>query len=636
MKKLVLLLLLFAVNSLYAQSYNVTFKVDMSVQMARGIFASSDKVTVKGNFNSWSDSDPFTASGTEGIYELTVNIPTSAMTDGKTLNYKFFSNNLHAANGGWETIADNRTAEVTGDVVLSTVFFNNELKPSGAPHNFKFSVDMRLPLKQGALDPSTGKVWVAGDFTTPGWGDGALAMTSANNDSIYSVTTLLNSGTLMHYKYIYGTSTVVAGSWEQLDTTYNWTGSNRAFYITDTDTTTTSFWQDANPNVTLADGTINFQVDLSVLSDLGAFDPSTDSLRIRGVFNKWNDSNPAKSFMNQDPIIPTNFYNSIPFVKEQVGAMEFYKFKLAKKNVTGVWAVADGDAQYERPLFTGGTNRSVLYAGNSGQNTDPAITYFDDIQPEFIIPAGTKVTAQFAVDMTNALDESKVSIVFDPAQDSVYLVCGMTAWAHAMGGTGNWKEDGDRVLLLTHSSGNIYTGSLEINGPAFNGFMYTYEFSHQSDGSLQKERTDLNVWSRHVRYIPMTGPNAFVQPYTAKIDHYTFDALKPATEYETWPDGLVSVRQINTGIPEKYTLNQNYPNPFNPTTQIRFSIPQEAQVSLKIFNILGQEVATLVNEKLKAGSYTSDFNASKISSGVYFYRIEAGTFSMTKKMIFLK
>jgi hypothetical protein len=83
-------------------------------------------------------------------------------------------------------------------------------------------------------------------------------------------------------------------------------------------------------------------------------------------------------------------------------------------------------------------------------------------------------------------------------------------------------------------------------------------------------------------------------------------------------------------------LEQNYPNPFNPVTNIMFQIPKSNFVTLKIFNILGKEVATLVNEKLNAGSYIVDWNASVYPSGVYFYRIQAGDFIETKSMVLVK
>ena len=87
---------------------------------------------------------------------------------------------------------------------------------------------------------------------------------------------------------------------------------------------------------------------------------------------------------------------------------------------------------------------------------------------------------------------------------------------------------------------------------------------------------------------------------------------------------------------DTYELSQNYPNPFNPVTQINFSIPKQSVVTLRIYDVLGKEVATLVNENKPAGFYTVDFNASDLSSGAYFYRIEAGNFTDIKRMMLIK
>jgi hypothetical protein len=95
------------------------------------------------------------------------------------------------------------------------------------------------------------------------------------------------------------------------------------------------------------------------------------------------------------------------------------------------------------------------------------------------------------------------------------------------------------------------------------------------------------------------------------------------------------VREL-PGVPEIYTLKQNYPNPFNPTTNIVYSVPQSTFVTLKVYDILGSEVATLVNEVQNAGNYTVDFNAADLANGAYFYRLTAGSFTDVKKMVLMK
>jgi hypothetical protein len=89
-------------------------------------------------------------------------------------------------------------------------------------------------------------------------------------------------------------------------------------------------------------------------------------------------------------------------------------------------------------------------------------------------------------------------------------------------------------------------------------------------------------------------------------------------------------------LPDQFALDQNYPNPFNPATTIRYGIPNAAKVTLKIYNVLGQEVATLVNADQTAGTYNVRFDAGSLASGMYLYRITAGQFVQVKKMLLLK
>ena len=115
----------------------------------------------------------------------------------------------------------------------------------------------------------------------------------------------------------------------------------------------------------------------------------------------------------------------------------------------------------------------------------------------------------------------------------------------------------------------------------------------------------------------------------------TFNAIKISGSGVT--DGTVSVKEMtNRTIPKAFTLFQNYPNPFNPSTNISFNIPRRSFVSLKVFDLIGREVATLVSEELSIGSYTQQWNASGIPSGVYFYRLHAGSFTETKKLVLLR
>jgi plastocyanin len=97
------------------------------------------------------------------------------------------------------------------------------------------------------------------------------------------------------------------------------------------------------------------------------------------------------------------------------------------------------------------------------------------------------------------------------------------------------------------------------------------------------------------------------------------------------------VKDANTSnLPDAFKLRQNFPNPFNPATTFSFDIPSMTHVSLKIYNLIGEEVATIVNENMSPGSYSKVWNAASMPSGVYFYKLQAGQFTGTRKLVLLK
>lgn len=110
----------------------------------------------------------------------------------------------------------------------------------------------------------------------------------------------------------------------------------------------------------------------------------------------------------------------------------------------------------------------------------------------------------------------------------------------------------------------------------------------------------------------------------------------PAIILKTVTGGITSISQKSITIPEQFSLSQNFPNPFNPTTNIRFDIQKQGMVTLKVYDILGKEVAILVNETLQPGTYETNYDATGLTSGVYLYKLETEGFSEVKRMILLK
>lgn len=103
-----------------------------------------------------------------------------------------------------------------------------------------------------------------------------------------------------------------------------------------------------------------------------------------------------------------------------------------------------------------------------------------------------------------------------------------------------------------------------------------------------------------------------------------------------WGSATTDVPGRGASLPRTFVLEQNFPNSFNPTTKIQFEIPDERIVTLRVYNILGQEVATLVNDRLDAGHYRTEFNGTGLASGTYIYKLQAGSFTATRKFQFVR
>jgi len=131
---------------------------------------------------------------------------------------------------------------------------------------------------------------------------------------------------------------------------------------------------------------------------------------------------------------------------------------------------------------------------------------------------------------------------------------------------------------------------------------------------------------------PLTAGTYYIRVYRSGYGSY---GIKFSNNDITDPLTDVKKDEIEN-IPTSFSMSQNYPNPFNPSTTIKYDIPQTVNVTLKVYDVLGNEVATLVNEDQAPGSYSVKFNAGNLSSGIYFYRIEAGKFSQVKKFILMK
>lgn len=136
------------------------------------------------------------------------------------------------------------------------------------------------------------------------------------------------------------------------------------------------------------------------------------------------------------------------------------------------------------------------------------------------------------------------------------------------------------------------------------------------------------------RVIILRISNQISGPVATELNYSADGVIDLISDITSRPTNIPRVEDYL--VPKNFEVKQNYPNPFNPSTTIEFSIPKDANVSLRIYDILGKEVSTLVNEQRSAGTYVINWNASSFSSGIYFYRVTAGEFTETKKMFLVK
>jgi len=148
-----------------------------------------------------------------------------------------------------------------------------------------------------------------------------------------------------------------------------------------------------------------------------------------------------------------------------------------------------------------------------------------------------------------------------------------------------------------------------------------FEINDPSIESISLEAVELKNPNHSLKFVTYTNPE---------------ELIGITSVFPEFSATTVALAGVGDNLPTSYALSQNYPNPFNPSTEVAFDMPTAGHVELVVYNVLGQEVTTLINGEMDAGSHVISFDGSSHSSGVYFYRISTGSFSETKKMVMLK
>jgi len=206
-----------------------------------------------------------------------------------------------------------------------------------------------------------------------------------------------------------------------------------------------------------------------------------------------------------------------------------------------------------------------------------------------------------------------------------------------------FSEDGSALACFFHA----FQPGDSLDGFTFNDIYVTYSYDNGATWSTPENLTNTSDWDEMYPTVSEVGNMHSGNSYTWNI-HYqatrgpgcqSFTDLTPTYRvHEVFQKiSVTSIKVINSNVPDAFSLHQNYPNPFNPTTSIRFDVLAKSDITLKVYDVMGREVATLINnETVTPGTKEVDFDASSLSSGIYFYTLSAGDFIDTKKMMLLK
>lgn len=190
------------------------------------------------------------------------------------------------------------------------------------------------------------------------------------------------------------------------------------------------------------------------------------------------------------------------------------------------------------------------------------------------------------------------------------------------------------VPIFTSITTVICTTVVDAYGPMTLPGGRVVEALRIKEDEINIDQGPFPFYSRHVSYTFLAKDGSYVNVPSDTLQSVT--GVINNTASVSWSDRFVSDVKIGETLPSNYLLQQNYPNPFNPSTTLEYSIPEQSFVELKVYDILGHEVATLVNEQRAAGVYRADFKATNLPSGMYIARITANEFTQVVKMTLLK
>jgi len=323
-----------------------------------------------------------------------------------------------------------------------------------------------------------------------------------------------------------------------------------------------------------------------------------DTVAARGDFNSW-----GRHDLIVDPGDPNYYISEVPDTSFQAEV--------------GDTIIAGYKFFYTPNVWETGDNRMYVLTQADYDLGEATISRaFNDGSISTLTNQESVVT--FNVDVNNAV--SAINGQPFPVINSVVIAGGVAPLQWPGGGWPN--GDIGLTIPLVDQGGGIW--SVDVTFPIYTPFSVVYKYGINYGDTLNNgggNDNEAGVGDDHIITLFPAFWSGVVDNVFGTMGNHDF---------------TTDIKDITSGLPTVYALNQNFPNPFNPSTNINFSIPVEEFVTMDVYNSIGQKIATLVNENKTAGTYQVDFDGANLSSGIYFYKITAGNFTETKKMILMK
>jgi len=458
-----------------------------------------------------------------------------------------------------------------------------------------FKANMSVAMKKGNF-LKTDAIYVKGSFN--GWSGSDPLTVSASDTTMFTttITTGINAGDTIYFKFQYSHN----GSdvWEN--------DPNRQYIVKAGANTFTAYFNNDsiyNPTKPII-VTWNCNMEYEIVSK--RFRVGTDTLSVNGDFNGWASK---KSLLKPNPLNPNIYIGKDTINMAKTDSIQF-KFWYTPNN----WESLDNrklgcsDAEY-----------------TAGAKTFTAA--FNNASLDKVINQDCKI--KFTVNTKNA--KSRISSTAFPVIKDVYLAGAVLplVWP----GDGWPNSDLSKIIKLYDdgTNGDVTAGdkifSADVIFGKYSVLTAIYKYSINYGDSLNNGGGNDNENAAEINHTLVMTPK---MSGATVVDTFGVAKVSDLTN-------ITGVQVDNLpGVVATYSLDQNFPNPFNPSTTINFAIPKTGVVSLKIYDLLGKEVMTLLNAEKEAGKYSVTFNASKLGSGVYFYTLKSNGYSESKKMMLLK